>query len=191
MPTSPLEDRLRSLLEEYGHLLRRAIRRVAPREMELEMDDIEQEARLRVWRALQKETVLEQPASYFYRVAVNATLNAVRSRQARREEPLAGDRPTDQTAAFHSDSRQSPSPSPEKNAALREELAGVQAALSQLPENRRRAVKLHLQGFTTREIGEFYDWTEAKARNLAYRGLDDLRRLLKAEGGSLDDREAN
>ena len=171
------DDRLRALLDEYGHVLRRAIRRAAPRELEAELDDIEQEARLRVWGAIQKETVLERPASYLYRLAVNATLKAVEKRRSRREQALpeeggsGGAPPLDEASV--------PSASPEARAARRQEMEEVRRALARVAENRRRAVGLHLQGFTTREIGELCGWTEAKARNLAYRGLDDLRRQLQ------------
>lgn len=180
MPRPSLDDRLRSLLEEYGHVLRRAIHRVAPRGMNLDVEDIEQEARLRVWRAMQKETVFEQPASYLYRVAVNATLDAVERARARREQPLEA-APLERT--------REPMPSPARLAGRRRTLARVGEAMTRLQTNRRRAVGLHLQGFTTAEIGELCGWTEPKARNLAYRGLGDLRRLLEQEGESLDELE--
>ena len=51
-----------------------------------------------------------------------------------------------------------------------------------MPENRQRAVRLHLEGMTTTEIGSLMEWTEPKARNLVYRGLADLREALRAEG---------
>lgn len=159
-------------------MLRRAIHRVVPRDMNLDVEDIEQEARLRVWRAMQKETVFEQPASYLYRVAVNATLDAVERARARREQPLE---------AAPEESRGERPPSPERVAVRRIEVARVGEAMARLRTNRRRAVGLHLQGFTTTEIGELCGWTEAKARNLAYRGLGDLRRLLEQEGEELDE----
>ena len=43
--------------------------------------------------------------------------------------------------------------------------------------NRRRAVGLHLRGFTSTEIAQLLGWTEPKARNLTHRGLKDLREL--------------
>jgi RNA polymerase sigma-70 factor (ECF subfamily) len=51
-----------------------------------------------------------------------------------------------------------------------------------LTENRRITVGLYLQGMTTEEIGGLLGWSEAKARNLVYRGLKDLRRELRALG---------
>ena len=58
----------------------------------------------------------------------------------------------------------------------------IATAVAQLPENRRRAVGLHLQGFTSTEIGQLLGWTEPKARNLTHRGLNDLRASLRTEG---------
>jgi DNA-directed RNA polymerase specialized sigma24 family protein len=51
-----------------------------------------------------------------------------------------------------------------------------------LPDNRRRAVGLHLEGLTSQEIADLLGWSEPKARNLVYRGLKDVREQLQAEG---------
>ena len=56
------------------------------------------------------------------------------------------------------------------------------AALAQLPEHRCLAVKNHLQGLTTPEIGALLGWSEPKARNLVYRGLRDSRMALRGLG---------
>jgi len=72
--------------------------------------------------------------------------------------------------------------SPERLAADRQTAQRIRGALSQLADNRRRAVGLHLQGFTSTEIGGLLGWSEPKARNLTHRGLKDLRRVLKHEG---------
>lgn len=183
MPEVNIDERLRSLLDEYGHILRRAIRHVAPRSSGLDLDDIEQEARLRVWRALSRKRILSRPESYLYRVAVTATLDAIRRLRARREEPLAA--PEDDSA--HDEARHDAA-TPEQAALRSEQITRVGEALAQLATNRRQAVKLHLQGFTPAEIGRLRDWTEAKARNLVYRGLGDLRALLEA-GESADEVE--
>ena len=51
-------------------------------------------------------------------------------------------------------------------------------ALAILPAARRAAVKLHVLGYHRHEIAEVLGWTEAKTRNLLYRGLADLRARL-------------
>ena len=72
--------------------------------------------------------------------------------------------------------------SPHSRAERRELLEKIGAALAKLPDNRRRAVKLHLHGMTPSEIGNLLGWSEAKARNLVYRGRSDLADALKKMG---------
>src|SRR6185503_14601532 len=83
-----VEDRWRILLDQYGRLLRQAIARFRPQRLGVQTDDIEQEARIRLWRALRDERNITDPASYLYRVAATAAIDAVRRVKARREEPL-------------------------------------------------------------------------------------------------------
>ena len=65
----------------------------------------------------------------------------------------------------------------------RQELMSIMArALATLAQDRRRAVELHLQGLTVPEISDLLAWSEARTRNLVYRGLDDLRQALRREG---------
>jgi len=54
--------------------------------------------------------------------------------------------------------------------------------LESIAESRRPVVRTYLAGYGTTEIGELMGWTEAKARNLVYRGLADLRVRLRAMG---------
>ena len=57
--------------------------------------------------------------------------------------------------------------------------------LEGVPLDRRRLLRLHLEGFTTQEIAELNGWTEPKARNLLYRTLGDLREKLRARESSM------
>ena len=56
------------------------------------------------------------------------------------------------------------------------------AAIELLPLARRTPVRMYLTGYEREEIAHFLGWTEGKTRNLLYRGLDDLRRHLTAQG---------
>jgi RNA polymerase sigma factor (sigma-70 family) len=118
-------------------------------------------------------------------VAVSATIRAIRQAKARREEALPEAAFEDGSASGGS-SKDVPATPPEASPyalAERGELTRtIEAALAALPEPRRLAVGLHLQGLTTREMGELVGWTEPKARNLVYRGLKDLRQSLRALG---------
>ncbi len=75
---------------------------------------------------------------------------------------------------------------PDRMLERRRILQAVQEALAGLAKNRRTAVELYLQGLTTQEIAVLVGWSEAKARNLVYRGLTDLRERLRAAGIEYD-----
>ena len=69
---------LHELLARYGLFLRRTIARVCPHELALAFEDIEQEARIGLGTALKREREIAFPASYIDRVAVSATIRAIR-----------------------------------------------------------------------------------------------------------------
>ena len=167
------------LLEEYGEVLRKAVARTCPHRLGLQVAEIEQDARIRLWQALRRDREISEPASYLQRIVATATIDAVRRVKGRREQPI--DDATDGASRVPSVTAGKEC-SPER-LAMRGELVGkVRAAIAQLPRNRRRAVGLHLQGFTSQEMATLMGWTEPKARNLTYRGLKTLARQLAQEG---------
>ncbi len=106
-----VEARLEALLAAYGTLIRRAIERLCPRNLGISVDDVEQEARLKVWKVLESEREVTRPSSFLYKVAVNAALDAIRQVKARREEawtkgigPAGGERESERP----SDPREAP-----------------------------------------------------------------------------------
>lgn len=157
--------------------MRRVVASVCPYLLGVDPSEIEQEVRIRLWRARADERNMERSASYLYRTAATAAIDAVRRIRARREESL--------DARDNRGNTTSPSPAlavrddVARRAELRQALC---RALERLAPERRRAVRLHLQGFTTAEVAAALGWTEPKARNAAYRGLADLRRELQALG---------
>jgi len=148
--------------------------------MGLQVNDIEQDACLRLWRAIQSERDLTNPASYIYRVAVSATIDAVRRVISRHEEQLGSrsDDELDTEGLPASDPEQSPDRVTER----RRIAAIVDEVMARLAPTRRTAVELYLQGMNSQEIADLMDWTEPKARNLIYRGLNDLRKGLRTAG---------
>jgi RNA polymerase sigma-70 factor (ECF subfamily) len=180
--TCDVEERFNAVVEEFGVLLRRAIIRFCPRDKGLSFDDIEQDARMRLWRALQAERNVTNYASYLYRIAATATIDAMRRIQARHEEQL---QVFTEQGVDDIDVMIAPAPlrdSPERQAESREAVRKVTSALSEFPDDQRRAVGLYLQGMTSQDVADLMGWTEPKSRNLIYRGLNQLRKTLRAEG---------
>jgi RNA polymerase sigma-70 factor (ECF subfamily) len=174
------EEHFNALIKEHGGILRATIIRLCPRDLGLQFDDIEQEARLRLWRGIASEREIRDPASYIYRIAVTVTIDAIRRSKTRREEQLEDDDNQEQFNRVHHAT--SASDSPDRVAERQQIIGRVEAVLAGFSEDRRRAVALYLQGLNTTEIGDTLLWSEPKARNLLYRGLKELRRQLRAEG---------
>jgi RNA polymerase sigma-70 factor (ECF subfamily) len=178
-PPEPKDARFQELLSRYGAFLSRTIARMMAGAGGISFEDVEQDARIELWRALQNEREISHPSSYVHKVAITAALRAIRRAKARRETPL-------EEEGFDSLPNAARLPDPEVLARRHETLRKLDEALSRLPENRRLAVSLHLRGMSTAEIGDILGWSEPKSRNLVHRGLKDLRRELLAEG--IDDR---
>jgi len=180
-----IEAEFNTILEKYGAFLRQTIARVCPKDLGIQFDDIEQEARLRLWRAIGAEREINFHGSYIYRIVVSVTINAIRRAKSRREEQLrlAGDDEDEGAAEVAPITlRAGAENSPEAQAEREELLRKVEEAMARLPENRRLAVGLHLKGMTTDEIADLMEWSEPKARNLVYRGMKDLRGELRSAG---------
>lgn len=177
-----IEARFEAIVEQYEKFLRNTIARFCPKHLGIQINDIEQEAKLRLWRGLQSERDFTRPASYIYRVAMTTTIDAVRRVQARHEEQLCMEGEEGAEAMAINSLRADPEQSPDRVAERHQVIETIEAGLEKLSENRRLAVEFYLQGMTNLEIADLMDWTEAKARNLIYRGLEDLRKRLRNAG---------
>jgi RNA polymerase sigma-70 factor (ECF subfamily) len=170
------ESRAERILAAYRTWLRRTLARLHPRGLPIDVDDVEQEVLVKLWKVLQSEREIEDLPSYIYRIASTTTIDAMRKARSRRESVSTEElgELTHQGAGVGR--------SPEELAASALLLRRIQGVLGELPENRRRAVALHLQGFTTKEVADLLGWREPKARNLVYRGMKSLRAALKERG---------
>ena len=182
----PADERFRRILKEYGRWLRGTIRRLCPRDLGIQPEDLEQEVALRLWRTLSRRQTIDNPAAFLHRAAATATIDAMRRVRAQRKDrtsSLDGEDEETETARPVADGR---TPSPERLAMERQVLDQAGRSLARLPENRRRAVELYLQGFKIQEVADLLRWTEPKTRNLLYRGLQTLRRDLGEAGFELE-----
>ena len=175
---------LEALLERHQDTLRKAISRHLPASLQHQVEDVLQDVQVRLWRSLQSRRRIANPAAYLYRMAVNATVDAIRTARSRGyldAEPLEID---DIDAA---DASPEIDPPPERRLGREELLTAVQQCMDTLSPDRQQAVRLYLEGMTTKETAAVMGWTEPKARNLTYRGLAQLREALRQEGITLED----
>lgn len=141
----------------------------------LHPDEIVQEVRLRLWKALGARFDEKDHAGltlYARQAVVSAVVDALRARHRKAESALE-DTPAELASS---------APGPERMAAGGVALAAFRQALAQLPERRRQPVLLLLQGFAPDVIGRMLGLSADQARNLAYRGLETVRSVLREQG---------
>jgi RNA polymerase sigma factor (sigma-70 family) len=182
---TPEERRIEAVLESYRGYISDIVTRLTPRGMGVDPSEIEQETTVRLWRCLRNERDIRDYRSYVYRIAATAALDAIREIRKRMEEALVVEQMS--VMSDHSALPGSRAVSPERALMEKRLVSAIAAAVEELPANRRRAAKLHLQGFTSEEVGALCGWSEAKARNLVYRAMADLRAKLKKAGVEVDE----
>ena len=166
------DARLEQLVQQYGHLIGLAIRRVGGKAVEADHDDIAQGVRVALWRRLQGEQSIDHPPSYMYKAAVRETVRAMARLRARAltslddavEEPPSPTTPADRLVES------------------REQREALAAALRALSGERAQAVRGHLAGLSVNELMQLRGWSYQRARNLVARGMADLRSRLRERG---------
>jgi RNA polymerase sigma factor (sigma-70 family) len=171
-PRDSISDELESLVLRFARFAGRiAHDRGLPHE---DIDELLQELRVRFWRA-RKDGHLDLSANYVRRAAISAALDIIRRRRLDRNVSL-----DDSEAAAHPLAAAVAGPAELLD---QSELAHrVASAVSGLAPSRRAAVRMYLDGYRREEIAELMKWSDAKTRNLLYRGLADLRAVLLAQG---------
>jgi RNA polymerase sigma-70 factor (ECF subfamily) len=176
MTTNPperpsLSSAVEQLLVRWGGLVRSAARRYGFDGADLE--EIEQDIRIRLWRVLERQG--ENPrgvgASYVQDAARSAAIDLLRRRRRERTHVTLDrvpDLPDAARGAMDLDGL----------------VERLDLALARLAPDRRIAVRLHLEGESREAIARITGWSEARTRNLLYRGLDDLRTTRGGEGAT-------
>jgi RNA polymerase sigma factor (sigma-70 family) len=170
---SPESAAIERVLARFGEVARRAGAARGLRGDDL--DEVLQEVRIRLWRAGVTLAKLETLSpSYVYRAAASAAIDLLRRRRARREERMDDEAaPPPRAVAVQ----------PADDALAADDTArAIEACLLELVPSRRAVVRMYLKGYDREEVAALLGWSEAKTRNLLYRGLDDLRRHLRARG---------
>jgi RNA polymerase sigma factor (sigma-70 family) len=164
------ESELQQILYRFSDLIRIHITKFNPQRFGLDPDDISQEIRIKIWRLLQHEKNIKHFPSYIKKIVNSSVIDLLRKRKrddgiifAEKQMKVAESK-KDYPAAFPLDEE------------LRDTVA---LAVESLIESRRKVVRLHLLDMTIEEISAFYCWSSNKTRNLLYRGLADLKRILK------------
>jgi RNA polymerase sigma-70 factor (ECF subfamily) len=140
-------------------------------------DDLAQEAFLRVYRARHTWRPEAKFSTWLYRVTVNACLNELRARRARRAVETTAPAGPGGEPIFEAADGAAPDPGEQ---VLRGELATVvMDAVSALPEDQRMAVLLSkYEGLSYRELAEAMERSVPAVKSLLVRARENLRKSL-------------
>jgi RNA polymerase sigma-70 factor (ECF subfamily) len=176
-----VDARLAQVLNDFGSRLGVLMRGYRLDRHGIDPADVEQEVRIRLWKAISRDRSGAFHASYVQRVVATTVIDALRRAEVRATEPLPeedgepGDWPESGI-------------SPEQSASDEERMSGLQHCLSEIPERRRLPITLHLQGYSLQEIADVVGTSAEAARKLVTRGLDGLKSRLRELGyGEFDD----
>jgi len=172
------------LLARFGARVRAQVSAHCRADQGLDADDVEQEVRIRLWKALERDRNAVLPASYIQRVVVSTVIDQLRRVRARPSEPMPEFDEGEGAASIDS-----VAPDAEASASERQQVELLGRCLDGLPQRRRQAVELHLQGFTPQEAAGLTGMSAEAVRKLAERGLKDVRARMRLYGIAGDDDE--
>ena len=163
------------LLRDFGRRIRQLVESHCRGTQGLDPDDVEQDVRIRLWRALDSDRFQPLGASYIQRTVVSTVIDAARRAALRVTDPLP-------EVGYETLADAAPGPSIEMAAAGRQRAERVWAVIESLSVRRRVPIKLHLQGFTLQEIADLEGVSAEAARKLVSRGMEALKERLAELG---------
>lgn len=138
------------------------------------VEDLAQEAFLRVWKARDRYQPTGKLSTWIYRITYNLALNRIRDDKRKPSQPLPrnADGGTLEIADLAS-------VRPESAVEKEDWKIQIEAALAALPENQRAALVFqHYEGMDLQEIGDLLQISSKAAKSLLHRARENLRAKL-------------
>src|SRR5690242_13131019 len=166
-------DAFRVLVERHSRALFRLAFRMTQNETDAE--DVVQESFLRAYRQLGKFDDRAAFGTWVHRIAVNCSLDLVRSRKRRGEYS-----PTDADAEDPMQALPSNDPAPDRLAVSGEFRERLAQAMNELSDAERAAFVLrHFEGMRIDEVGRLLGCQPGAAKHSVFRAVQKLRRALE------------
>jgi len=164
------EDEFHVLLNKFAVLIKAQINKFNPQKFGLDPEDVSQEIKVKIWKILHSEKEIKNYPSYIRKIVNSSVIDLLR--KWKREESIFICEKQRKVSEIKDDYL----PELSSRDSLREDVA---EAVNSLINSRRKVVKLFLLGMTIDEISVYFSWSKDKTRNLCYRGLSDLKKILK------------
>lgn len=165
------EKELTEIIERFSRFITVQIHKYNLNKFGLDIDDILQEVKIKIWKILHNEKIITNYSSYIKKIVDSSVIDQLR--KLKREEGIYLHEKTkkisEQNKPYVSD--------PFYGDRDMKDIVG--RAVEGLIESRRRVVKLYLLNMNIEEIAVYFNWSKDKTRNLLYRGLWDLKKILK------------
>ncbi|MBN1938716.1 MAG: RNA polymerase sigma factor [Candidatus Aminicenantes bacterium] len=168
--------RTKAFLDEVGRIVFSVLKTRCPSLRQDDAEDISQDVLIKLIRATENGTKIDNIRSYVWRAAYTTALDVLAERG--REGPIV---------------------QPESNSGLEGLMAEfstedvierrvfkrwIVRMVETLPAARRRVFKLFLLGLSTKDIAVHLGWSHSKVRHLYYRGIEEMRKKSRRnEGG--------
>lgn len=169
-PDTRKENEFEAILNRFLGLIKIHIHKFDPQRFGLDPEDILQEIKIKMWRILQNEKEIKNYPSYIKKIINSSVIDMLRKWSR------------DERIYFQEKQKKISETKDDYWAELRGEdnlKSFVAEAVNSLIDSRRKVVKLFLLGMTIEEMSLFFNWSQDKTRNLLYRGLADLKKILK------------
>ncbi len=164
------EEKFEEIIYKFAGFIRIQLLKFYPNRYGLDLDDLVQEIKIKIWKILKNEKKITNLTSYIKKIIDSTVIDHIR--KIKRENNIF----SIESEKRASELRTKYIDNPMHDSELKE-LIGK--AVESLIETRKRAVKLFLLNMSIEEIADYYGWSRDKTRNLLYRGLADLKNKLK------------
>lgn len=166
------------IIEQFSQFIRIHIQKFEPQRKGIDPDDIHQEVKIKIWNVLTDEKKIENYASYIKKIVNSTVIDHIR--RIRREERILFSEIQRKIAERRGTYKKKIIDEKNYKDILRQ-------SIDSLLDSRSKVVKLYLLNMTLEEIAEYFNWSLHKTRNLLYRGLNDLKKILLEKGINHED----
>lgn len=169
--TASLGD-LEVILDKFSNSIKANLLKCELERKGIDPEDVIQDVKIKIWKTMISEKKMVNPASYIKRIVDSTLIDYIR--RIRVQERVIQQ---EKLERWLEEKRHHEGSSPD--AAFMEKIAG---AADSLMESRRKVVKLFLLNMDLEEISLSLNWSRDKTRNLLYRGLSDLKKIIADKG---------
>jgi len=174
------KQQLTILFQKHQHLIDQAVFSKQINITGVTRDDVYQEVSIRVIKLLESDREIENLSSYIYRITANVIVDLARSNNRHAQETQLPEH-RDESDSYQPE-LDSDVPQPDSKLADKELRHTLLKAIEALPEDRRVAVKMRLQGYSVKEMMALTGWSYYKAENLSKRSMNALKEQLEKMG---------